>query len=143
MGDPALDLTPDDDAFIAREVAKAVRGFGARGVVALWLFEAPAERSLLVITRGEDAARDEAVRRQLELVGARRVAFLPDDFPVTVAGGVQLVPDPAPDNSPESARRRTERLRADLAGIGVSLDDPIVPVGDDEWQETLRDLGLP
>jgi hypothetical protein len=70
------------------------------------------------------------------------IAFLSEEFPVTVAGGVRLVPDPPPDNSPEAVRKRTEWLRAEYARQGIPFDGPVTPVSDEEWQATLRELGL-
>ncbi len=142
MGDLAHSLDPDPSTYIARETAKAVRGYGTLGVVALWLFEAPPDRAVLVITRGDDPARDAQVRRQLELVRATRIAFLSEEFPVTVAGGVRLVPDPPPDNSPEAVRKRTEWLRAEYARQGIPFDAPEAVLTPEEFEAELRAMGL-
>lgn len=148
MGDPALDLThnPDATAYIARETAKAVRGFGALGIVAVWLFEAPPTRAFLVITRGDDAVRDEQVRGQLVLLKATTIAFVPEEVPVTVAGGVRVEPDPPPDNSPEAVRRRSQQRRVDLLRMGVDPDAPEPLISAEEIAVfeagLLRDHGL-
>jgi hypothetical protein len=146
MGDPARDLHPDPSTYIARETAKAVRGFGALGVVAVWLFEAPPSRAFLVITRGDDPTRDAHVRRQLELMQATKVAFLSEEFPVTVAGGVRVVPAPPPDNSPEAVRKRSEQRRAELARMGINPDEPEQLISAEEMAvfeaELLRHHGL-
>jgi hypothetical protein len=142
MGDPAQNLDPEHTAYIARETAKAVRGYGTLGVIALWLFEAPPERAILVITRSDDPVRDAQVRRQLELVRATKIAFLSEAFPVTVVGGVRLVPDPPPDNSPEAVRKRTEWLRAEYARQGIPFDAPEAVLTPQEFEAELRAMGL-
>ncbi|MFO0608828.1 MAG: hypothetical protein U0324_37020 [Polyangiales bacterium] len=55
---------------------------------------------------------------------ATKVAFLSEEFPVTVAGGVRVVPDPPPDNGPEAVRRRSEQRRADLVRMGIDPNAP-------------------
>lgn len=146
MGDPARELDPDPTAYIARETAKAVRGLGTLGVVAVWLFEAPPSRAYLVIVRGDNPVRDAQVRRQLELMLATKIAFLSEEFPVTVAGGVRVVPAPPPDNSPEAVRKRSEQLRADLVRMGINPDEPEQLISAEEMAvleaELLRHHGL-
>ena len=89
-----------------------MRGYGTLGVAEEVYFDTPDGLSAIVVTRGENALRDEQVRGQLSLVKIHRVVFLPVDFPVTIVGGTRVAPAPPPDNSPEAVRRRSAWLRA-------------------------------
>lgn len=141
MGNPARGLTPTPSD-PAPDLAKALAGFGAVGVTELWLFDDPAGRAALVVTRGDDDVRDAQVRRRLALVGVARAAFVPEDFPVTVARGTRLRPAPPPDNSPEAVRARAEAYRANLARMGVTSDEAVTPVSEEDFDAELRALGV-
>ncbi len=140
MGDPAraVDSIPPDT--FAREVALVVRGYGAVGLVEVVFFDTPGGRSAVVVTRGEDVVRDEQVRGQLSLLKIQRVAFLPEDFPVTFVGGTRVRPAPPPDNGADAVRKRSAQYRADLARMGVPLDGPEALLTPEAFDEELRAL---
>jgi len=142
MGDPARSassFTPPHA--LASAVAGTLAGFGARGVVEVWLLEATEAPSALVVTRDDDPERDARVRRHLALLAVSRVGFVPEDFGVRVARGVRVVPAPPPDNGHEAARARGERYADDLARQGIPWTDDVTPLTDAERAE-LRALGL-